>query len=457
MNIPSRAPGFHERQYICRNTCKYWTNLNIVAKYSQRLNRQILIQALQALLQKDPWLVLGIFRSSDSVASDRDYNGFNYKVRPVKEIHFDDVVSFEKGKVDGSTFEQLNERTIPMNVELPLWRIVVMEDEHANQWVCVYFDHAFFDGIAAVEFHKSLLVELGKLDISSEHTSEPSSCIYSFEKTPVDVPLPREEGPDKLFHLSWINRLQLWMNQKLWLPIYNYFSKPGPTFSYKPTSMNLKNKYHCVTIPSDITTKLLQYCRTHGFTLTPLLNVLALKSLESKVFPHLGQSGCNTTSCIAVNGRPFINGGKFGVFIGYDMFNLNPVRDILSATKLIYSQLTKSIKSGSCFRRVGLYAHTNIWDLYKSKLGKSDGKATVTVSNLGRYCNPIHENPSVKWRISDLWFGSNLGLVVHFLLNSISTESGDLKLIFAVLPEYDEYMEEAIDEFKRLIDEIVDN
>lgn len=235
------------------------------------------------------------------------------------------------------------------------------------------------------------------------------------------------------------------------------FLPPEKVFSYNEVTRDISSKYRMIKFPPEKVKEILSHCKRNGFTMTPLLTIIALKAFEDTVGVNLEHL---TLSCIPVNGRPmapgYNNSNPFGVYIGFDFYKFPKIcNNITSFTKSLYKQLNQSIRSNIPFQVVGMYRYANIWDIYKLKLGRPEGRATLVVSNLGRIQTNPSQAQSSQFSIEDIWFSSCLGLVTHFLLNGITAPNGDLNIIFGTLPEYEEYFDDFISMFELIIEEEV--
>lgn len=119
--MKTRAPGYYERYFICRNTEKCYTKFNLIAKYNQRVTPTLLHRALQTLTKKTPILTVNFLRNNTtSVADDEAFQGLNFAARHVKQINFADVVSFKTIPVfNEQVFSHVNILMCPVDVETP--------------------------------------------------------------------------------------------------------------------------------------------------------------------------------------------------------------------------------------------------------------------------------------------------------------------------------------------------
>ena len=213
-----RKPGYYERHFICRNLEGYYSNFNIVARYNKHISSAHLALALRTLIAQDPIFVLGIFRNKNTTPEDDSkFNATNFNVRPVKSFNFDDVVKYEKiSKFDDSVFARINERTCPVDIELPLWRIAVFElEQDGSQYLCIYFEHALFDGGSGVEFHRDLAKALEGVENSLEEneTAAGNESIHFTGSNKTIIVPPACEHTTYIFEPSWKRVIQLYAQE----------------------------------------------------------------------------------------------------------------------------------------------------------------------------------------------------------------------------------------------------
>ncbi|KAL7666258.1 Alcohol acetyltransferase [[Candida] zeylanoides] len=448
--MASREPGFLERQYICRNTNGYWTNINVVAKYSRNVDRHSLARALRKLCLAEPWLVLNFFRIPGTDGQDRSCNGKNYIVRPVSKFALDDVVSFEElsqGGIDGAELGRVNDLVCPMNAELPLWRIIVYESDE-QQRVGIYFDHSLFDGVAAANFHRDLIRYLSE----DNGTGEEEDYIFDSAGAKVNIP-PAREVLWGLFDTPWWFRAKLRLGQLWSKALAIIFGSPN-VFKYLEVTPNVSSEYAMLKFGSSDARRIAAHCKHHGITITPFLNAVGLQALQTSVIDKVAPTTTATLSCIPINGRRYVSDAAstaYGVYTGYDNYLFGRVQSVMDTAKALSRKLASAVKSKSGFKNVGMYRFINIWDAYASKLHKREGRVSLVTSNLGK----VDAAASAGWSIEDIWFSSCLGLVTHFLINAVGSPNGDLNVVVGCLPEYKEHLQGYVDEFRHTIETIL--
>ncbi|KAK6455196.1 alcohol acetyltransferase [Scheffersomyces xylosifermentans] len=443
-----RKLGFNERYYLCRGNEGYYTNFNITVTYPHRISVELLSNALKELITKNSWLSHNFFKldnQDDTVA-----NGHNYEVRYVDKIKFEDVVTFKNVDVfDGNVLSEINNITCPMNVELPLWRIVVLETSNGKQFFCGVFDHSIFDGMSGAQFMKDLTKELNTA------TEVYDEYLFDYERDQLFLPkliLPAVDTLTDLFKLSFIDIVKYYANKYLPNVILNFFTKlrnlvspdpmkpnlgVNPVFKCGLITKDLRTNYRVLNFSNEQIEKVTQFCRSQDLTITPYFDIIAVKCLEETVYKAVDPSTeFSTINLVAVNGRRYYDHFEnflYGVMVCGDPILTPPLTsDLLSYMKYFHRTMMERIRTKSSFKLVGLYRFYNLWDFFKQKLNKADGRFTITISNLGKFVQP-----KGRFEVEEIYFGSNTAITYHFILNMSTSEKGGLNVVFGYLPEYD--------------------
>ncbi|CAK7910120.1 hypothetical protein CAAN1_21S02124 [[Candida] anglica] len=444
-----RSPGYFESHFICRNLEGYYTNFNVSARYSRKLTAEVLSNALQHLINNEIILSLNFFRCEGSTRQDDHCaNGANFELRSVSNFKFNDVVSFETvDRIDASVFQDLNSLICPVNVELPLWRIVVYESkEDDSQHVCIYFEHALFDGSSGVQFHRDIA---SALDLDDTATTVVET--FSTSKSCDSIPKACEDTTD-LFDASLSAKLSFFAQKYIptWTSkiythvqslVYPAEPKSPEVFKYGSTVYGTKN-YELFHLNSNDLNKVVEFCRENKIAITSYVAILSnLTFTETflKALPNeSSDDGIWSTLCsVALNGRRHVPREKFqyGTIVIPDLFKLEPVSTNTSREKLIkqmqdfHKRLHTSVDEATCFQRVGLFKYINNWDFYQAK-SKSIDRSTISISNLGSI------SVNGKWKLLDMWFSQDLGLANNFLFNMISTPNNGLNIVLCYRPEF---------------------
>lgn len=445
----SRKPGYYERHFICRNVEGYYSNFNLIAKYNRHVSPVLLSNALKSFIAKNEILTLNFFRNANSTRTeDEYYQGMNFDVRHTKAFRFDDVVTYQSiDKFDQNVFGHVNSLICPVNMELPLWRVIVFESKDGSeQYVCVYFEHALYDGQCGAQFHRDLLDEL---DLVGDGAVE-VDMLYDGRARP--IPIAAEYLSD-LFEVSYLEKLRslVGMYVPKWVSdVYRSVAdvagaEPEGTeeeFIFQKATLDISTKHELIDISSEDLKDMLQFCRKYGVALTSYLEVIGKAALEETVFlkvpPPPGKQW-STTTLVAVNGRPHLFGDKFqygclvtGHIAKTPLLSTFTRAQLINEMKSFHKELHASVESKQCFKRVGYYPYTNIWEMYRNKLGIYE-KFTSQISNLQMIDgNGVQNN----WGLENIWFGGNTGLNYQFVFNVTTTRAGGMNIVVCIRPEF---------------------
>lgn len=532
--IHSRDPGWMERYYIVRNTGDYYTNFNITIKLDKRITKKLLSNALRSLISKNPWYVINFFES-DAARS----NGYSYIVRYINKlclkdaVKFHDIDDFDVSKI----LSDVNDVKLPLNSDTSLWKLHIYTDKLHNQYLCAIFDHSIFDGGSGTTFQQELVNELNlvckfeseenvngdglKADndvnvkevISEEDSYE--DILYEYNPQMPDIPSAAQLITN-IYDLPLLKRAQMWLLKyvpgnglsnyvqavQTWLlnyvpeinqlckkflgvgikylpqrslkPVHMYLT---PDFDYKKN--NLKTDYININFTPEEASKIIKYCRSEKFTLTPYLNVLLLKCLQETVFEknkdishvvsessteteeskdglikigkinHISKKTepISTESFIAIQGRRYINKPAIdlkGVLVSAQTIILPPIEDEKKTTKEVYESMQKNLESRESFQQFGMLKYMDHHENLEKAINNPI-KKTITVSNLGRI--PTTNN---KYNIIDIIFGLSVGFSYNVVLNVISSIGG-MNVTVGYFPGYGKKMEDCVSEFKRRI------
>jgi hypothetical protein len=459
-----RAPGFFERQYICRNTKQYYNNFNVTCQYDNPISPQLLSHALKRLILDQPSFVLNFFRLGEyATVDDAIANGHNYEVRPVSCIKFADVVDFRTTdcEFDEKCLEEMNKLTIPMNEnDLPLWRVIVWESHNDVQYVSFVCDHALFDGTSALQFHRDLIKLLSILS-RQRMLLHMLDTLFDYEQDQALLPDVIDDALENrvdLYHRPFMHKIWLWLQRIIgarlskWRAfVLSFFEKKvhsGPiteTFAYKPGAVGLVHKYKIINFTSDECTKILSYCKSEGLTLTPYILAIATRCLERNVFPHVKPGEYGTISKISVNGRRYYlqkdqESLKYGVCVATTPISLPPLSrfsdiDLLAKISEVSAEIGRRVNNKEVFWNMGDYLKkANFWHFFASQVGQYK-RDTLYTSNIGK-ANILDETGF--WKILNVWFSQSNGLVYHFVLSVVSSIPGGLNIVLGYVPEYDD-------------------
>ena len=209
--------------------------------------------------------------------------------------------------------EDQHDRFFPDVHERPPWRIICAhpttdQSDVATSSVYVVFavHHSLADGISAAAFHTHLLNMLNlRLSSSVSGSTNGDSDMLHLPKT-TDIPLPLEKTMD--LAISWSYLLKaLWAE---FTPTWLRGAQPPPPWtgsliSLKPSQTSVQ-MFH---LPPSALEKVLEACRAHETTLTPLIHALIVCSLSQHVPADQVKSLVASTP---INLRPFIDSSGAG-------------------------------------------------------------------------------------------------------------------------------------------------
>ncbi|CAI5758541.1 unnamed protein product [Candida verbasci] len=439
----TRKADFNERFYICQCTEAYATNFSNTVKYNQYISKNLLSNALRSFILKNSWLLHNFFRIDDQDSAKT--NGHNWVVKIIDNVQFDDVVKYEKiDEFNESIMERVDSYILTMNENLPLWRIIMFEENNGDQVVCVYVDHSHFDGLSGVQFQKDLSKEL-----STASDDKFISELFSYEKDGESLP-DIEPSVESITDLYYPSYLQIMKNYLSSIPLMSGLfasSVNPPVFqTTKPIDHNLSSKYKFLRYTPQQVEEITKFCRANGITLTSYFDVLFLQALEETVFKEIGNGPYSTSSLVAINGRRYysddIKNFKYGSMVCGDEIILKPILNTLESMKLFHKTLIQNIKSRYSFKLIGLLQYVNIWDWFKFKIGKVD-RFTMTISNLGKIADS-----NSTFTFKEMYFCSNTSVVFNTILNMTTLPNNELTAVIGYVPELSKYnMEDFVDRF----------
>ncbi|KAI3406721.2 hypothetical protein KGF56_000567 [Candida oxycetoniae] len=473
-----RAPGFNERFYICRGTEGFYNNFNITVKYDKHVTAAALSIALKSLIRKNSWFTHNFFKKDGTDSA--IHNGHNWTLQIVNQIRFDDVVSFEKiAHFNEKVLVKLNEQRVEMNIDKPLWRIIVFEEEENNneQLICIYVDHSQFDGLSAVQFQKDLSRELALIDDDDdddekeENETKVKEILFDYSRDlqylPNKVMPPAEYATDLYIPpLTTVVNYHLGRYVPFYENIYNWLYEPKrgeyPLFVNKsPIRKDMASKYNILKINPDTTVRITEFCRLHGVSVTAYLDIMVIKALQNSVFKAMhGTSQLSTTSYVAINGRRYyardIQDFRFGSMVCGAEVYLPPIENDILFMQEFTKQLTTSIKSKNAFKAIGMLQYKNAWKLLNDKIGKiGGGRQTFTISNLGKMTDSNN-----IYKFKEMYFGASVGVMYNLVVNITTLPNNELTIVFGYLPEFESlYLDNknAIEVFTSLFKQYVNN
>ncbi|KAI5957207.1 hypothetical protein KGF54_000135 [Candida jiufengensis] len=423
-----RSPSLLERYQLCRVDNKYYPNFNITVKYPIFQNYDsnqlsiLLSNAIHRVIEKNPILGCNYFKTNDN---DEDYK--NYMIRAI-DIKYDDLIVNESSDIDEEYFTNLNDIFLEINVNKPLWRLIINKN-----YLTIVCSHIYFDGNSGCFFHKDLMEEINILN-QKNLKDLPNLELISRAEDIKSVP-PSITDTSSVFSLPIIQTIKNLTS--IYIPWFNETTK-YPIFKTTPISVDqiLNNRFKILRINSQKLSKLLTYVRSNKLTLTPFLAAISLKIL-SKYYP---EKALDVT--IPLNGRKYDQSiDKYQGCVAESVIKLDPPFDNIETSGKISTKLTKDLESRNPFYQVALLKLVNIKDFFRQRIG-SYGRHTVELSNVG------------KLPFEDCYFNQGCGFGCHLQLNVVSDLNG-MNVLFGCIEEIEDVFYKVVDDFEKEIESIV--
>lgn len=181
--------------------------------------------------------------------------------------------------------------------ELPLWRLVVIVGpaQPAQFIACFFYLHAICDGNSGPAFHRALLAELQATSQQERQHDAPRIV-----RSPDAPPLPSIEALHRLPTSPCYLLKMLWQDtcpgnsKNVWLG--------GPIVA-KPTT---PSRFCSMTLPADVTSKLVSASRSHAASLTATVHALIGTAIMANLPEEEATRKTRLKSGIAVSLRRFL-------------------------------------------------------------------------------------------------------------------------------------------------------
>ncbi|CUM64855.1 uncharacterized protein PRCAT00002470001 [Priceomyces carsonii] len=449
----TRPPGPLETFYLCRNIEHYYTNFNVTISLNQRTDNILLSNALRSIISKNTSFTINAYPTEDCK---KIYKG-KYKLAPVREIRFDDVVKFVRieDKLDEKVLKQMDAEICNMNTDKPLWKLIVYESlRDGKQYLSFCCDHMLFDGTSAVHFHEDLVNHLGHYSNIKNLKFQEVLFNYSSEKYTLPPIHPCSEDLTDLYLSSWVYLISVIVKNfvivtflvecfKLLLTKQRKGVLQAPIFS---TNSELQKypvtHFKLINLPPKQVKKLLLFCKENGTTLTPMLTAIGTACLQETIQRNQSKEFSFKVE-VVVDGRRYFpektDLTRYGIYVSpvycridpLEVAYKQPMQFEVPVRKLSYA-VNSALKSRSSFKFTGLLKYVNCWDFLENKFKKSSDRDTISISNLGRH--DINLGP---WHVDDLWFSQSIGISSFFGLSFVSSPLGGLNIAFGYFKEFD--------------------
>ncbi|KZT73093.1 hypothetical protein DAEQUDRAFT_506574 [Daedalea quercina L-15889] len=395
-----REAGMFERWHIVRHKIGVLGAVVVSGRYMRAdgstFDKALLYAALEKVIQKHGFLSVHIVGEATPAPA----------FARLDTVNLDEVVIFTKDELR----EVLEAEAVKkFDASRPLWRVLVLRDGT----VVFSFHHAIADGQSGLAFHQTLLEAINSLD----QVSIPPAAVVS---APSEVTLlpPIEKAADlgvspftilryivkMLVPASWTSGYWAWTGY------------PCPQEAKLTTRMRLM--YHT----PEAAHRILQVCRAHNTSLTPLIHTLANVIISE----HLAEdpSTAGKFSCIATNIpvslRLLVNAPREAMcnYVSTLAWHPRLIKRSPSTDKSwlrefpweTASELTKTLKrqQTESLAPLGMLKFVKSYeDFLKSKLGKKR-EGTFEISNVGRFAARASKTEggpaSSQWVLDNVYF-----------------------------------------------------
>ncbi|RLV91579.1 hypothetical protein JA1_003766 [Spathaspora sp. JA1] len=425
--VTTRSPSMLERFQICKTVYNYYSNFSVISQYSEEINLAKLSHALRNVILENPVLGYNFFRIEDN---DDAHDGKNFRLCPLDQVLFSDVVSIQQFTVDSEFLEYVNTIYFQVDVQKPLFKLLV-----SGKHIALVFNHAYVDGNSASNFHVDLVHQLNKLDDEKIEILDVLVTKSELNGIPKSVEQLTNLFKPPLFYtvMAMVKRFLIpkWL-KNLW----SNFTYPNlvkyPLFRHLPIKPNTKVKYRIINIPTNECKSIIKFARENGTTFTPYFTGLSFVSFQKKMATYLTKKPISMDCTVVIDGRRYFpelaQELKYQGCVTASDIIVEPVTNLGDTVRYINKVLTSDIQSRTRFHYVGLLKYINIFELYKSKIGTL-GRPVFEVSNLGR----VNESG-----IDQLWFTQDNGFSSMITFSIISTAKEGMNIVIGSLEEIED-------------------
>lgn len=457
----SRAPGFYERFYICRDTKGYCTKgFCISAKLNRKLDDVLLSNALRKLVLRHPYFCMNFFRTT-AESEDEAANGKNFVLRPVLAFRYNDVVRHKQIKsLDETVYEYLLTIRIPVNEDRPTWLLHLFDVlESDEQYLLFSCNHALFDGNSGANFFDDLVQELDAVDL----VQQVDTLFDASTDTLGAVPPPCEEltllyNPPLSFMANYLFKHMVvppWLLK--FCRSYFSFSWPNlykyPVFSAVPILPTNKCKFASLHFAPNQVKSILAFCRRNNTTLTPFLGACAVQAVEATISPFLGGPRTHNTALIVCGRRycpELVNETRYGIFVAAAGIVAPPGLSLVRTSQVLANKLGDDLKSRHSFYKVALLKLVNIWEYFKGSFESGDARDSIEISNIG-----LKNISCGKWSVEDMRFSQSVSSA-HITVSTCSTPHGGLNLAVSYHEDMEKYEKNGIKAIDRFVEKFTE-
>lgn len=425
MNRIKDRPTFYERNYLCRNVHKSYSNFNVTAQYDDdlRFTRESLSHALSRVISKNPALACNFFRVSGSASMDSASGGMNFRKMAVSQILFSDLVVFVEldHPFGDKELSSLNEKFYSVDQDRALWQLIIYRYK-GFVYLTYVTDHLLVDGRSGLNFHKELLSEL--LDTSD--CKDIKSIVFSkSNKSSVRLPSTTDKI-DSIMQVPWWYLVSHVARLMVIEPISRLLRQQKPEHFFFDVGIGRPEVViETFNIPAKVVSSVLATLRKNKLTLSPYICAIGDEAIRRCFLPHIDSSSQICDFQIDVDGRKYLPGSEkalsFNWCVSVVQVETHPNVSIRDSIEKFSEQLTQETKDRRLFRKIGLLQYTDPWAYAATRIDTNCKRATLELSNLGSANIDAH----------NVWFSQDMGLLAYWVLLAASTAKGGLNLTLA--------------------------
>ncbi|KAM0244891.1 hypothetical protein ACHAP5_005797 [Fusarium lateritium] len=439
-----KGTGSLQRNWYLYHRLGIWSNILVSAHYTcangHKLNQSTIIEALRHVVQAHSalWHVF-VQRPSPNRGNHELHTGRLHAIDLEKCV---ELLDYDQNnpEVTSDDFERAhNEWSCTADEpDRPWWKLLVK----GNNIVFVYH-HSLGDGMSGMIFHREFLAALNSLTVTKKvEIARSDTLVYADEniQSPVE-PEDVWEGKDSIWEIIWMQLI--WLFFKLLYGSNRIFGDLPPSKPHLKSATAVANpeertvtRISAYRIPAQDMSLILNACRKHQTTFTPLLITMLTVVLATDFYPNakIGATRFNFDLRPRMNMSRVGGGTVNGTFVNaagswQRWHNLGPFRQVLvtkgdekdttldsrSVWKLVkdYKEEMTCAISGKAIRhwigvkRLGTDLETLVGQGFPSISFLL--KPTVSVSNIGSFDNAQVgdvEKDRGPWRVDDMQFSA---------------------------------------------------
>ena len=433
-----RYKGLLEQYHVTRGVLGLDSCLISAANYPSKsgleLEKSTVYRVLTEVMETHPALCLRVHYE----------NGARPYFSLLEKVDFDDVVRFVEGdhfvedkfknyKLVEDLMEEEFQKSFDLQQALPLWRLIVLSDNT----ILFMYSHGLGDGISGLAFHEAFLNGLLR---------DPPDNVKLERQTFWIPPTILKNLPDVVENLVNLKVPLSTLIPALIGTIVKRTDKRSWVGNTIQKKIDRNNRVRILTLSPEHTQAILAEARKQNSTLTGLLCISAVKSLQWQADKYLHGKARKVNIFIPVSLRKQANltEATFGDFVSSITWTGSWTKK--DRTNLMFdfewhiaSQISSYIRKSAVKApaRIGLlkYIKGKYEKYFMDKLGQ-EREAGIEVSNVGRFEPKISKATSAtentaeqEWKIGNTFFAQDNSVVGPvFNINVVGCPNGRLSI-----------------------------